>query len=170
MDAANRSERELLVIVDTPDLLPEAHLQTCEWMAYFVPSVSAKRGAACSGYISDLREVRDRFPDVTFCECMDDVERHGVAYAIDIEETLTEGLEYFETLTSDGVSVDVHYQPEQEDFIFTIDGRIGSRLSFDAIRDEAARPEIFAERAARAVRAIRWAEQDWRCRSTHRSS
>ncbi|WP_329240309.1 hypothetical protein OG417_40020 [Actinoallomurus sp. NBC_01490] len=133
-------------------------------MAEFVPSVSTKRGAQCSGLVSDLDEVRERFPSAAWCECMDDALSHGVAHAIEKIGSFTDGMEHIQTVRSAGESVDVYYQWESEIYVFTIDGRVGSRLSFDAIRDEEARPSIFAERAERAVKAIRWAEQDWQSR------
>jgi hypothetical protein len=164
------SQQKLLVIVDAPDLLPEAHTQDCERMTQFVPSASVKRGSECSGYVSCLDEVRERFPSVTWCECIDDVVAHGVAYGVENTQAFTGALEYIETLESAYGSVDVHYQWECEDYVFTIDGRVGARLSFDAIRDEEARSSIFAERATRAVKAIRWAEQDWQNRKSHHVS
>ena len=163
-------DSRILVIVDAPDLLPEAHIQSCEKMSQFVPPQYLARGAACSGYISSLDEVRERFPAVSWCECMEDVALHGVPRASRDGEMFLEGLEHIETLTSGETSVDVHYQYEQEDFVFSVNGRVGARLSFDAIRDEEARAEIFGERAARAVDAIRWADQEWRNRKPRQTS
>lgn len=166
----DRSDSRLLVIVDAPDIYPEAHAQSCEKVSQFVPSTSVARGAACSGYVSHLDEVRDRFPEVSWCECLEDVALHKIPHTDRDGETFLEGMEYVETLTSGETPVDVHYQYEEENFVFSIDGRIGARLSFDAIRDEEARPEIFSERAARAVNAIRWADQDWRNRKPRQTS
>jgi hypothetical protein len=162
--------RKLLVIIDAPDLMPEVHVQCCERMADFVPSVPTKRGAECSGFVSDLDEIRERFPSAAWCECMDDVVAHGIAHVVENAETFTDGLEHIETIQSAGKPVDVYYQWEQQSYVFTIDGRVGARLSFDAIRDEEARSSIFAERAVRAVNAIRWAEQDWQNRNRRRAS
>ncbi|GAA4491527.1 hypothetical protein GCM10023191_025670 [Actinoallomurus oryzae] len=160
---SNDTTRKLLIIVDAPDLLPEAHTQSCDRMAEFVPCVSAKRGAQCSGFVSDLDEVRERFPSVVWCECMDDVLSRGV----ESDTSFTDGLEHIQTIQSAGQSMDVYYQWEYEGYVFAVDGRVGARLSFDAIRDEEARPSIFAERAARAIIAIRWAERDWKNRKAH---
>lgn len=156
--------KKILVIVDAPDLLPEAHIDSCERMADFVPVIYPRRGAQCSGYVSDLDEVRERFPSILWCECMDGAVSQGVPYVAENIAKLTDGMEHVETLNRGDTSVDVYYQWELESYLFAIDGRIGACLSFDAIRDEDARAEIFAERAARAIRAIRWADQDWQNR------
>lgn len=162
--------KNILVIVDAPDLLPEAHLDSCERMADFVPVIHPRLNAQCSGYVADIDEVSQRFPSVLWCECMDNVVSRGVPYATESIATLTDGMERLETLSSGGTSVDVYYQWELESYLFAVDGRVGARLSFDAIRDEVARAEIFAECATRAINAIRWADQNWQNRKPRATS
>lgn len=162
--------KKILVIVDAPDLLPDAHIDSCERMAGFAPVVQSRPSAQCSGYVAHLDEVRERFPSVLWCECMDEVIACGVPYAAENVATFTDGAERLETLNVMGVSVDVYYQFDLECYLFAVDGRVGALLSFDAIRDEDAREEIFAERSARAIRTILWADQDWQSRKPRPNS
>ena len=162
--------KKILVIVDAPDLLPDAHIDSCERMAGFAPVIQARPSAQCSGYVARLDEVRERFPSILWCECMDDVISHGVPYAAENVATVTDCAEHLETLHVMGVSVDVYYQFDLESYLFAVDGRVGALLSFDAIRDEDARTEVFAERSAQAIRAILWADQDWQNRKPRPNS
>ncbi|MDN3359286.1 hypothetical protein [Actinomadura sp. DC4] len=101
---------------------------------------------------------------------MDDVISRGVSYVAENAATFTDGAERLETLRVMGVSVEVYYHFDQESYLFAVDGRVGAWLSFDAIRDEGARNEVFTERSAQAIQAILWAERDWRNRKPRPNS
>lgn len=170
MSKDESARKKILVIVDDPDRLPDAHIDSCERMAGFAPVIQPRPSAQCSGYVAHLDEVRERFPSVLWCECMDEVISHGVPHATENSATFKDGAEHVETLHVMGVSVDVYYQFDLESYLFAVDGRVGARLSFDAIRDEDARTEVFAERAAQAIWAILWADQDWQNRKPRPNS
>ena len=164
------THKKLLVIVDAPDTLPDAHVDSCERIAGFAPEIQPRPSSQCSGYVAHLDEVRERFPSVLWCECMDEVISCGVQYAAENIAKLTDGAEHVESLQVMGVAVDVYYEFDLESYLFTVDGRVGAWLSFDAIRDVDARTEIFAERAAQAIWAILWADQGWQNRKPRPNS
>lgn len=168
MNSASTSKK-ILVIVDDPDIVPDAHLDSCERISHFVPVLSVRPYAQSSGYVAHLDEVRERFPFVLWCECMDDVLSRGVSYAAENIPSFTDGLKCMETLTSGDTSVDVYFDWELGRFVFAVDGRVGARLPFRAIRDEEGRAEVFADCAAHAIIAIHWADQEWQSRKPHPS-
>jgi hypothetical protein len=155
---------KILVIVDAPDTLPDVHIDSCERIAGFAPVIQPRPSAQSSGYVAHLDEIRERFPSVLWCECMDEVISRGIPWAAENIAPFTDGAKHLVTLQAMGVSVDVYYEFDMESYLFAVDGRIGARLTFDAIRDYDGRAEVFAERAKQAIWAILWADQDWQNR------
>jgi hypothetical protein len=71
---------KLFIIVLCPQLAPVAHGPWCSYRHLFLPSRPDRPGDWC-GTITDLDQVRARFPGVLFHKCLLDALQHGIRQA-----------------------------------------------------------------------------------------
>jgi hypothetical protein len=80
--------QQLLIVVLCPDLAPEAHGHDCAFRHLFIPPQPGQPGD-WSGTVTDLDQVRQRFPGVLFHKCLADAVQNGIrranATAADLE-------------------------------------------------------------------------------------
>jgi hypothetical protein len=74
----------LFIVVLCPQLAPEAHGPWCSFRHLFLTSRPDRPGDWC-GTVTDLDQVRGRFPGVLFHKCLLKVLEHGISQANAIE-------------------------------------------------------------------------------------
>lgn len=70
----------LLILVLCPDLAPEAHASDCAFQHLFIPPQPGLPGD-WSGTVTDLDQIRQRFPGVLFHKCLTDALQYGTRLA-----------------------------------------------------------------------------------------
>ncbi|WP_433432019.1 hypothetical protein [Nonomuraea sp. CA-141351] len=71
---------ELFVVVLCPRLAPMAHGPRCSFRHLFLPPEPGREGD-WSGTVTDLDQVRERFPGVLFHTCLWDALQYGIRRA-----------------------------------------------------------------------------------------
>lgn len=70
----------LFIVVLCPQLAPMAHAPWCSFRHLFLPPRPGRQGD-WSGMVTDLDQVRERFPGVLFHACLREVLEHGIGRA-----------------------------------------------------------------------------------------
>jgi hypothetical protein len=71
---------ELFIFVLCPRLAPVAHAPWCSFRNLFITPEPGRPGDWC-GTVTDLDQVRERFPGVLFHACLREVLQHGISQA-----------------------------------------------------------------------------------------
>lgn len=72
--------QDMPVVVLCPRIAPEAHAPGCPYRHLFIPPQPGEPGDWV-GTVTDLDEIRERFPGVLFHRCLIDALRYGIAHA-----------------------------------------------------------------------------------------